>query len=111
MCYLLYKIKPLIQLRSKNIIFYDSLQLVKYTKIIGYECLSTGRTFYSLNEAKEVCSSDSNCVWILDKWCNINPELKEYYICNDTDTLHENDESCAYEKHGTQGKNYISTMI
>ena len=87
---------------------------VKYTKIIGYECLSTGRSFESLNEAKEICSLDSKCVWILDKWCNANPELKEFYICINNDTLHETphdtlDESCVYEKHGTRG-NYYTLM-
>ena len=73
-----------------------------YIKVDLSNCFS-GQGFGTLEEARYACSSNKNCVGILDEGCK---EDFEYYLCLDFYWEDKEHSSCIYKKKEAKGTSY-----
>ena len=57
----------------------------------------------TLEKAKEACSINPNCEFIVDETC----DDKEFRLCNETKIIDTTEESCTYKKDPGTKKNEI----
>ena len=78
----------------------------EYIKVYHSNCLS-GQGFRTLEESKYACSSNKNCVGILDEGCK---QDFEYYICLGFYSEDKEHSSCIYKKREAKGISYYNIM-
>ena len=78
------------------------IQIDDYIKVYHSNCFS-GQGFGTLEEARYACSSNKNCVGILDEGCK---EDFEYYLCLDFYWEDKEHSSCIYKKKEAKGTSY-----
>ena len=73
-----------------------------YTKLDGMTCLPGSAQFNTLEEAKEACNLDNECISILEFDCqNIGNQIgleNNLFVCRDRVTYRSSAVSCLYEK-------------
>ena len=80
--------------------------LDNYKKFIEVHCIQTNREHETLYEAKKDCSSDTECIGVMDSQCNREFVGKPYFTCTNT-IVDENQlqayTSCVYRKYEING--------
>ena len=79
-----------------------------YTKIENSLCVS-GQGYTTLNDAKLACSSNQECIGVLDEKCGSSSN--SYYLCSDDLEMGMPMESCVHKKHGSTGMNQPSPSV
>ena len=84
---------------------FNSNIVVKFEKILGFDCKNTDKEFTNFNEAKAYCSENEECNWIQNK----NSNKDTFKICSKDGYLKERKTVSVYAKLENYGK--YSTSI